>query len=470
METNVRYFDAEIQNVTSRTDEVKKNSMFVCIKGMRRDGHEFASVAKDRGASVLVVEEITHEVVFSGLPYIRVQNTRSVLPVLCAKSYGNPEKELKIYAVTGTNGKTSTVTLLKGIFESTGKNVVAFGTLDGNLTTPDPEDLFLNFSRAFASGKSCVVMEASSHSLGLDKLNGIEFEGAIFTNLTPEHLDFHKNMENYGNEKSKLFSHSRVSIFNSDDEYCSLVDSKCKGEKYYYSFSDCISDYYIRKYVEHSVRGIEYVMQSPKGDVHIKSALVGRFNAYNTMAASALAISCGVDIKDVENAVGKINSVCGRLEKIDVGQLPFTVYIDYAHSPDALEKVLQTIRGFKDKSQKLTVLFGCGGDRDRSKRKVMGQIASRLADFVIVTGDNSRTEKTADIINEIMKGIDKERPYTVIESRESAIRYAIEQATDGEIILLAGKGHENYEIVGYDKIHFSEKDIVRKAILERFKG
>ncbi len=470
LQTNVMHFDIEIKGVTSRLDEVKNGYIFVCIKGIRNDGHSFSVSAKQKGAVLLVVENITDSVIMSELPYIKVENTRAVLARMCAKTYGNPERALKLVGVTGTNGKTSTCRLLSEIYSCAGQKVKTIGTLDGNLTTPDPEDFFRILKNAFDSGFERVVMEASSHSLFLDKLDGVKFDYGIFTNLTPEHLDFHKNMNDYALAKAKLFKNASCGLYNSDDSFFEKVSSLSGGRIYTYSTIDSNAQFYIKDYVQKGTDGFEYTLVTPKEDIRIKSYLNGIFNVYNTLAASAAAFTDGIDSDVIKNGIISVKNVSGRLEKVDLGDVPFSLFIDYAHSPDALEKVLCCIRDFKREEQRITVLFGCGGDRDKSKRRVMGQIASRLADFVIVTSDNSRSENAADIIEEIMKGIDKERPYVVIENRRKAIEYAIMNATENDIVLLAGKGHENYEIDSLGKRYFNEKEIAAEAVCKRLKG
>ena len=470
LQTNVTHFDIEINGVTSKVDEVKNGYIFVCIKGMHNDGHSFSVLAKQKGAVLLVVEDITDIVIASEMPYIKVENTRAILARMCAKSHGNPEKALKLIGVTGTNGKTSTCRLLSGIYSCAGQKVKTIGTLDGNLTTPDPEDFFKILKEAFDSGFERIIMEASSHSLFLDKLDGVEFDYGIFTNLTPEHLDFHKTMNEYALAKAKLFKNTSCGLYNFDDSFFEKVSSLSKGKIYTYSAFNSKAQYYIKDCVQKGTDGFEYTLVTPNEDIRIKSHLSGTFNVYNTLAASALAYIDGLDANVIKNGILSVKNVSGRLEKVDVGNVPFSVYIDYAHSPDALEKVLSCIRDFKKKDQRITVLFGCGGDRDRSKRSVMGQIASRFADFVIVTSDNSRSEKAEDIISEIMKGIDKERPHVVIENRRDAIEYAMMTATENDIVLLAGKGHENYEIDSLGKRYFNEKEIAAEAVCKRLKG
>lgn len=468
-ETNINRFDVEINGVTSRSEEVEKDFVFVCLQGRKSDGHSFASIAKDRGAALLVTEKTTSDVIESGLPYVRVSNTRAALALMCAKLYGNPERSLDITAVTGTNGKTSFCQILSSIYSQSGFGVRTLGTLCGGLTTPDPEELYKELHSAFDQGETRVVMEASSHALALDKLYGMTFGNTVFTNLTPEHLDFHNSMDEYAETKAKLFKMGRNCIFNLDDPYAHIVSRGCLGRKYTYSLYDKNADFYADNLKLKGSEGLEFELVFPNNRLKIQSKLCGLFNAYNITAASSAALVEGIAPLDVQKGITALKNVKGRLERVETCA-PFDLFIDYAHTPDALEKVLKCIRGFRQRGQRIILLFGCGGDRDRSKRAVMGSIASRLADIVIITADNSRSEDVSEIIKQIMKGIDKERPYKVIEDRSQAIEYAVNIANENDIILLAGKGHEEYEINKCGKIHFNEKEIAVRAIGKRFKG
>lgn len=466
---NVNNFDIEIKGITSRSNEVLKGYVFVCINGMHTSGNKYIDAACKNGAVLIITEQIDASVAECGIPYIKVSNARITLAKMCARFYGNPEKQLCIKAVTGTNGKTSTVQILSKIYGDAGIKNRRIGTLSGSLTTPDPEELFGEFKYAFDNGYSHIIMEASSHALALDKLYGIEFDGSVFTNLTPDHLDFHVDMDSYARAKSKLFEASRCGIYNIDDEYGKRLFESGRDKKYCYSTVDKNADFFADNIIYKGNNGIEYDVVYSGGILHVESALVGKFNVYNTLSAISLALADGLEPQKAAESVKSIFGISGRLEKIDVGDVDFTVYIDYAHTPDALEKLLNTVRGFRNEGQRITLLFGCGGDRDKSKRAVMGKIASSLADLVIITSDNVRTESPSDIISEILKGVDKERPHIVIEDRKTAIEYAVKNAVKDEIIILAGKGHENYEIVGRQKYDFSEKEITASAVRERLK-
>lgn len=468
LKSDVKRYDAEISGVTSKSDRVKKDSIFVCIKGLKSNGSDYAYEAMKNGASFLVIEEMSESIAATHLPYIMVENARKALAKMCAVHVGNPEKQLKLIGVTGTNGKTSTCRILKEIYNSASINAESLGTLDGGLTTPAPEDFFPIIRSMFDKGKRVLVMEVSSHALALDRLYGVKFEGGIFTNLTPEHLDFHNNMQDYCNAKAKLFANARWGLYNSDDAYAKEVRRHSNGIDYTYSINSN-SDFKAINPEYFGIDGIGYDLAVRNKIIKIKSSLSGVFNVYNTMAAASAAYLDGIDARSIEKGISSVKRVNGRLEKLELGEIPFSVFIDYAHTPDALENVLNCICSFKKKGQRLTLLFGCGGDRDKSKRSVMGSIASRYADFVIVTADNSRSEKTSDIINEIIKGIDRDFPYAVIEDRKQAIEFAVENADENEIILLCGKGHEDYEINNQGKKYFSEKEIAANAVGKRFK-
>lgn len=462
--------DTELCGVTCRSERVKNGYVYVCINGLHTDGHDYIEAAIKAGAALIIAEKATAYLEESGTDYVLVSDSRAALTFLCARFWDNPEKKLRITAVTGTNGKTSSVCLLSKIFECAKIEHSVIGTLSGGLTTPDPEELFPLFSAAVTEGKTDIIMEASSHALALRKLEGIRFFGGIFSNLTPEHLDFHDSMHDYALTKAKLFSRCGVSLFNADDKYADEVSSLCRENKYFYSLENDDVFFRVTEPVLKGENGISFCLISPLGKLNIESPLIGRFNIYNVSSVCAFAQLCGIDNRTIETAMKTFGIVRGRLEKVSSDADDITVFIDYAHTPDALEKVLRTLRESTDKNgmkSHLTVLFGCGGDRDRSKRRLMGSIASRLADLVVVTSDNRRTENGSDIINEILKGVDKEKPHTVIENRKDAIEYAISHAEPRDIVLLAGKGHEEYEIIGTKKVYFSEREIAVKALAKR---
>lgn len=459
IQTNVDMFETNISGVSSDNAKVKSGDLFVCMKGMTVDSHFFIGDVISKGAAAVVVQFTPESI---DVPYILVRSSRAALACIWNNYCKRPSDLLRIVAVTGTNGKTSTTHMLRSIFNEAGYKTALIGTVTNTLTTPDPEQLFTEMAGLVDLRTDYLFMEASSHALALSKLESIKFKAGIFTNLTPEHLDFHGNMDNYYKAKRLLFRQCEIGIFNYDDEYAlrAFMDSGIECEKLSYSLQSNEADYIAKNIKDGNISGISYNFLTLNRMFRINCSLQGRFTVYNTLAAAACAYRLGIEPSVIQAALRKLKGVPGRLERVPILSSDFSVFIDYAHTPDALENVLKTIRSFITDDNRLTVLFGCGGDRDRSKRPLMGAIASRLADFVIVTSDNSRTENPEQIIRQILKGIDKERPYKVIPNRKEAIEYAVRTAKRGDVILLAGKGHENYEITADGKHPFNETDIV----------
>lgn len=455
----------EISSVSSDTRSLGRGGVFVCLRGVHEDGHGYIREAA-LIASALVVERPDALPFDCPLPYAVVKSTRRALAYLCAALAGNPQKELTILGVTGTNGKSSTVQMLDCIFRDAGYRTAVIGTISlaeggSTMTTPDPEVLYPMLRRFADRGVSHVFMEVSSHALALDKSLPIVFEVGIFTNLTVDHMDFHGSMDAYRAAKERLFSRCRYALYNLDDPTGALFygRSPCKA----YSCSAVGDADFAASSVQCTAEGVTYRLN----DVEIACAVPGSFTVYNSMEALAAASLCGISLARGADALASLEGVRGRMERLPLpAGSDIDVIIDYAHTPDALEKLLRSVRQFAG-GRSITLLFGCGGDRDRGKRRVMGSIATRLADFVILTADNSRSESTAEILRDIMKGIDREKPHVTILSRESAIRYAIHTARPGEIILIAGKGHEEYEITAEGKHRFSERDIALRAARER---
>jgi UDP-N-acetylmuramoyl-L-alanyl-D-glutamate--2,6-diaminopimelate ligase len=389
----------------------------------------------------------------------------------------NPEKSMKMVGITGTNGKTSTTYMLSRIFEEAGYQTGIIGTIknsygnhevEAGMTTPDPEHLYALLAEMRDHGVQIVFMEVSSHSLALGRVAPIHFQAAAYTNLTPEHLDFHKTMQEYALAKEILFSKSDIGVFNIDNSFVKQAYEKnlCKS----YSISaEQDADFRADHVNLQSMNGVSYELKQKNGKtLSIESRIPGGFTVYNTLGAITLALLLGVDEQIVVRSIKDLEGVPGRIECVTSADLPFSVVIDYAHTPDALENIINSLLKTRSENQKLTVLFGCGGDRDKTKRPVMGQIATDKADFTIVTSDNSRTEDPNSIIEDILKGISPDKSYIVIPDRRQAIEYAVLHAQDGEIILIAGKGHENYEIKKDGKHPFSEKEEVAKAIRKRY--
>lgn len=465
--------DIEISGVTANNSKIDKNFAFIAVAGTKFDGHSFIADAAEKGAVCAIVEYIPEN---CPIPCVVVENTRLASSYIFSNAFGNPERDMKIVGVTGTNGKTSTVFMLEKIFSDAGYRTGLLGTVknmwcgkvhEASMTTPVPEDLYEMFAKMRDEGVEYLFMEVSSHSIALGRVAPLKFEVGIYTNLTPEHLDFHVDMNDYAKTKEKLFENSKLGLFCADNEY-TLASAKKNICKSYTFGIDNEGDFKAENSDFSSVKGIEYTLVAPSGKkLDIVSSMAGKFSVYNTMGAVAAATLLGIDGNTVAQAIRNFAGVPGRIERLTPEDMPFSVFSDYAHSPDALENILTTLIKSKKEDQKLTVVFGCGGDRDRTKRPKMGKIATELADLAIITSDNSRSEEPMDIINEILGGVEKDN-FKVICSRREAIAYAIENAQDGEIILIAGKGHENYEITKDGKHPFDEKGEVFRAVEARY--
>lgn len=461
--------DMYISGVTANTSKIEKDFVFIAVSGTKFDGHDFLCTAAQKGAVCAIVERIP---INCPIPCVVVENTRLASSYIFSNAFGRPEDSMKIVGVTGTNGKTSTAFMLERIFSEAGYRTGLLGTVknmwcgkvrEASMTTPVPEDLYEIFARMRDEGVEYLFMEVSSHSLALGRVAPIHFDLGIYTNLTPEHLDFHTDMNDYARTKEILFQNSRIGLFCADNEYTFSASQKGLCDSYTFGLSkEC--DFFAENADHSSVSGITYDFLGKNGEKsRIESSMAGKFSVYNTLGALACADLLGIDRDTAVKAIKEFEGVPGRIERLTPEGLSFSVFSDYAHSPDALENILQALISSKGASQKLTVVFGCGGDRDRTKRPVMGRIATELADLAIITSDNSRSEEPMDIIAEIVAGIKKDN-YKVICSRREAIAYAVENAIDGEIILIAGKGHENYEITKDGKHPFDEKGEVLSAV------
>jgi UDP-N-acetylmuramoyl-L-alanyl-D-glutamate--2,6-diaminopimelate ligase len=483
IEFSSEYGDVEVKNIVTDVEKVTHGSLYVCIKGLRFDGHENIGNAIHRGAVCIVCEQV-RDVFVGGAAIVKIENTRSGSARLYNAWYGDPAGRLRIVGVTGTNGKTSVCRILASVFEEAGYRCASIGTLGcvsvggrvvdnagddklANMTTPDPEVLYKLLYEVERDGAEFVFMEVSSHSLALCKCDAIRFEAAIFTNLTRDHLDFHLSMDEYFKAKKKLFSMCRTAIINADDTWGEQLLNDISVRALTTSCEK--NGDYIAKDISFSENGnCSYKLCFDNKALPIKLNMGGRFAVNNTLQAACFALLCGIEADRVSFALSKIEGVSGRMERVSVGyDTGFSVIIDYAHTPDALENLLLGVRSYQ-KNGRVVLLFGCGGDRDRGKRKLMGIVASRLSDLVIITSDNSRNENKEDIILDILKGIDKEKPFVVISDRKEAIEYAVKNVRRGDVIVLAGKGHEKYEIDQTGRRPFDEKEIVRNAIYRYF--
>ena len=474
--------EIEIRNIVTDSRRVESGSLFICLRGMSADGHEYMDEAIKSGASVIVAEQVRDACVGGAAAIILHDNTRSVAALLYNAWYGNPTERLKIVGVTGTNGKTSVSTMLYEVFESLGYKAGLIGTVKcltvrgkvlritskdplANMTTPDPEQLYCALAQLERDGAEYVFMEVSSHALALSKVDAIRFELALFTNLSRDHLDFHGTMDEYFKAKQKLFMLSRAGLIDTDSEYGKKLTLGCPCP--FSTASEASGDFCAKNVMYHGAAGSDYILKYPDGEIGISISLVGEFSVTNSMLCASAAIACGLPPKGVASALSQVKGAEGRMERVRIPTDDFSVIIDYAHTPDALEKLLKSVRRIRAPYGHTILVFGCGGERDRSKRKEMGQIASRLADFVIITSDNCRGEDPERIFSDILLGVDKEKPYSLIREREAAIESAVLSARYGDIIVLAGKGHERYEINKGVRRPFDERKIVKSACNKR---
>lgn len=448
----------EITGICFDSRETKPGDLFVCIKGYESDGHKYAKSAIEKGALAIVCQDDIE----CDIPKIRVENSRKALNFLSACFYGYPSKKMQIIGITGTNGKTTSSYLIKGILEACGYKVGLIGTNQNMIgdkviatskTTPDSLELNMLLSEMVKEKVNFVVMEVSSHSLYLDRVAEIDFKVGAISNVTQDHLDFHKTLEAYRDAKSILFEKSEISVLNIDDSSYECMKNKAKGKVVTYGINNGdlrAEDLFLNQ------NGVSYNIVAGEDSARIFVGIPGKFNVYNSLLAISVAYSLGIPMPFIRMALKNQKGVKGRLEVLDTNT-DYSVIIDYAHTPDGLINVIQTINEFK--KARLITVFGCGGDRDNKKRSIMGQIATENSDFTIITSDNPRTEDPMKIIDDILEGVTGEN-YKVIENRKEAIAYALSIAKPDDIILLAGKGHETYQILNTGKIHFDEREVV----------
>lgn len=466
IECNESFGQIEITGITCDSRCVKEGYAFVCIKGAKSDGHDYANKALEGGAAVIIAErDLGLEV------QIVVPDTHAAYADMCAKWFGNPADSLKLLGVTGTNGKTSVTYMMKKILEKAGYKVGLIGTIQNMIgdeiiaahnTTPNAYELNSLFALMKAKGCTYVIMEVSSHALDQSRVYRLNFEAAMFTNLTQDHLDYHITMDNYLAAKKKLFYMCKTAVINSDDPYaeklCEGLDCKITT----YSLGDAST--YSAKCVKYRPASVEYEFVSDSEIGHIKVNTGGKFTAYNSLCAAACAVEIGIPLATASAALSGLHGVKGRAEVVPTGR-DFTVIIDYAHTPDGLKNILSTFR--ECEKNRLIAVFGCGGDRDKTKRPIMGNIAAHYSDYAIVTSDNPRTEEPAAIIEDILEGMKGAViPVKVIENRIEAIKFAVSIAKKDDIIVLAGKGHETYQILKTGTIHLDEREVVAEALAE----
>ena len=458
--------DTEISGIAYDSRLVMPGYAFVCIKGYETDGHKYVDSALKNGAALIVAED---KVEAAEVPVCYVSDTRKTLADMSCAFYGNPSKEFKLVGITGTNGKTTVTYLIKSILDQTGCRVGIIGTNQNIIgdkvlltksttpTTPNSLELQKIFSEMKESGAEYVVMEVSSHALDLHRVRGCNFDVGVFTNLTRDHLDFHKTMKNYMMAKAKLFDHSVTGAINIDDEYGKQIYEIYKDSDIL-TYGLCENADVRAKDIRINPRGVNFTITYKEIDYPMFLCIPGTFSVYNAMSAICACINLGIDMETITLGLKAAVGVLGRVEVVPT-DTDYTVIIDYAHTPDGLENIIRAMKSFA--KGKVITLFGCGGDRDSSKRALMGEIAGKLSDFTIITSDNPRTEEPLSIINMIEDGMKTtDGDYIVIPDRREAIAYALDNAQADDVIILAGKGQETYQIIGKEKFDFDERVVV----------
>jgi UDP-N-acetylmuramoyl-L-alanyl-D-glutamate--2,6-diaminopimelate ligase len=469
--------EIEIREVVCDSRKVQAGALFFALHGAKADGNAFVRDAIAKGAVAVASEDDPPQELPAHLAWIRVREARKALALTAANFFEHPGATVQMVAVTGTNGKTTTSSVLDSILKASGAKTGLFGTIAYHTpagdypapnTTPESVDLQGFLAEIREAGGRYGVLEASSHSLAMDRLWGCHFAAAVFTNLTREHMDYHKTFDDYFAAKRRLFVGTGagapdVAVLNTDDEYGKRLSGLAKNTVTY--GLESAADITTKKF-QLTFSGLSFTAQTPKGKVQVSSKLVGRINVYNILAAIGAAQALGLANEIIEAGIRNLESVSGRFQRIDSGQ-PFFVVVDYAHTDDALESLIRTARELNPKGRIIT-LFGCGGGKDRTKRPVMGEAAGRLSDLTILSNDNPKTEDPLKIISDIVVGVQKTSGKYMIEpDREKAIGLAMDQAHAGDIVLLAGKGHEDYQILADRTLKFDDREQARRALRER---
>ena len=462
LETNIN-LNMEIGNVVYDSRKVQSGSLFVAITGFATDGNKYIPMALEKGAVAVVTAHKPRR----EIPYVLVSSDRLALAQIGANYYGHPAKAMTMIGVTGTNGKTSTTLLLKHVLETvlhakvgligTMENLIGNTVIPTERTTPESFELQGLFAQMRDAGCTHVVMEVSSHAVSLDRVAGVQYDVAAFTNLTEDHLDFHKTMENYCDAKAELFARCDKAVLNRDDFWYQRICAKLSGPAITTSVRGggdlCARD------VTMLSDGVCFTAVYKDKEVAVKLPIPGKFTVYNALGVLAIALQLGISLEAAAEALGTAQGVKGRVEVVPTPGKPYTVLVDYAHTPDGLENVLSSVKDFC--KGRMIAVFGCGGDRDRTKRPIMGRIGTELADLAIITSDNPRTESPAAIIDDIVQGLpETAKNYEVIENRVEAIHHAMDIAEKDDIIVLAGKGHETYQEICGVKHHLDEREVV----------
>jgi len=472
--------ETHVSQVTNDSRRVQAGALFVAIHGVATDGNLYAKAAAEHGAVAVISETPAPADWNRGIPWMEVADARKALAIAAANFYGKPATAMKLVGVTGTNGKTTTTSLIDSIIRASGAKTGLFGTIAYHTpkgehaapnTTPESVDLQSFLAETRDAGGTFATMEASSHALAMDRVWGLHFAVAVFTNLTRDHIDYHKTFENYFAAKQRLFAGTgagvpEVGVVNTDDEWGKKLAGVARKTLTYGLQNG--ADLKAKKFAL-SFSGLNFTAQTPSGPIQVESHLVGRINVYNILAALGAGIGLGFSNDVIETGIRNLQAVAGRFQRIDQGQ-PFLVVVDYAHTPDALENLIRTAKELNSKGRIIT-LFGCGGSRDRTKRPIMGELSGRMSDLSILTSDNPRAEDPLIIISDVVVGMQRSSGKYMIEpDRVKAIRLAIEEARAGDIVLLAGKGHEDYQVFADRTIHLDDREEARAALKERGYG
>ena len=459
--------EMEISGVSYDSRTTRPGDLFVAMTGFETDGHAYIPKAAEAGAAAVLCQRPPE----NGLPYVQVENSRRALAVLGANFYGHPAEQMTMVGITGTNGKTTTTYLLKAILEQalgakvgligTNQNMIGQEVLPTERTTPESFELQGLFARMRDAGCTHVVMEVSSHALALDRVYGVPYTVGVFTNLTQDHLDFHKTMEDYCDAKALLFRRCAVGVVNGDDPWTPrlLEGATCRTFTYAQHGAGDLRAEDVSLDADH----VAFTAVTAEEKIPVRVNIPGGFMVYNTLDVLGAALALGVPLSQSAQILAGVPHVKGRVEVVPTPGKSYTVLIDYAHSPDGMVNVLTSVKGFA--KGRTIALFGCGGDRDKTKRPKMGRVAAEIADFVVVTTDNPRTEKPADIIADILPGLaDSATPHVVVEDRIEAIHYCMDHAQPGDVIVLCGKGHETYQEINHVKHHMDEREIVAEYL------
>ena len=467
--------DKIITDVTADSRVVQPGSLFIALKGVHADGHKFLGKAAEAGATAALVEDVPAEIP-EGLTLLQVKDVRGAMETVAPYFFDYPGKTMRMIGVTGTNGKTTSTNIIRQVLTSAGFKCGMIGTINvmigeesivSHNTTPDVVDLQKFLYRMKEGGCRYVVMEVSSHALALKRVAGIEFDTAVLTNITEDHLDFHKTMEAYRDAKSLLFEHltdgnkpNKTAVFNADEPASEIIEGRTRAP--YLTYGMGKENHIYPLAYEVGAKGMHLCLHTPAGDMDLRLNITGKFNVYNVMCAVGALLAEKIGKGEIEKVLNGFAGVPGRFQLVEAGQ-PYTVIVDYAHTPDGLENVLHTARLIT--KGRLWVVFGCGGDRDNKKRPIMGKIALDLADDVVVTSDNPRSEDPEKIIDQIevaLQPVPEGKTVTRLADRKEAIEYALAHAKEQDVILIAGKGHENYQILKDKTIHFDDKEVVEE--------